>query len=218
MRDFHSYRPGEGHRLAHEPANSIVAPRPIGWISTVSTRGIANLAPFSLFNLFSYRPLIIGFSSGAEKDSVRNARETGEFVWNLVGRDLADAMILTGDEVGPNVDEFDMAGIEKLASVDVAPPRVAASLAQFECKVTEIVHLKDMHGVPSDFRMVFGQVVHVHIDPACIVDGVYQTTHAVPVSRGGGPADYYEARADTRFQKRRRGPITPINRPREFSE
>ena len=80
MREFHSYRPDEGHRLKHQPASAIVAPRPIGWISTLSTEGVANLAPFSLFNIASYRPLIIGFSSGGEKDSVRNARETGEFV------------------------------------------------------------------------------------------------------------------------------------------
>ena len=218
MREFHSYRPAEGHRLKHQPANSIVAPRPIGWISTVSTEGVANLAPFSLFNIASYRPLIIGFSSGGEKDSVRNARETGEFVWNLVSRDVTDVMILTGDEVGPEVDEFDMAGIEKIASIDVAPPRVAASPAQFECKVTEIVHLKDLDGVPSDFRVVFGQVVHVHINQECILDGIYQTTHAVPVSRGGGPADYYEATADTLVQKWRRGPVTPVDRKREFSK
>lgn len=215
MKDFHSYRPSEGHRLAHEPTNSIIAPRPIGWISTVSGNGVANLAPYSLFNLFGYRPAIIGFSSGGERDSVVNARETGEFVWNLVSRDLTDVMILTSDEVGPEVDEFEMVGLEKLASVDVAPPRVASSLVQFECKVTQIVQLNDMDGKLTDYRMVFGQVVHVHIDPACIVDGVYQTPYAVPVARGGGPADYYETRADSLFQKRRRGAYKPVQRPRE---
>lgn len=215
MKNFHSYRPSEGHRLAHEPTNSIIAPRPIGWISTVSTEGVANLAPYSLFNLFSYRPPIIGFSAGAERDSVVNARATGEFVWNLVSRDLTDTMILTSDEVGPEVDEFDMVGLEKVASVDVAPPRVAASLVQFECKVTQIVQLNDMNDNLTDYRMVFGQVVHVHIDPACIVDGVYQTTHAVPVSRGGGPADYYETKEESLFHKRRRGAYKPIHRPRE---
>lgn len=216
MTDFHSYRPGEGHRLAHEPTNSIIAPRPIGWISTVSTRGIANLAPYSLFNLFSYRPPIIGFSSGAEKDSVVNARETGEFVWNLVSRDLTDAMILTSDEVGPEVDEFEMVGLEKLASVDVAPPRVALSPVQFECKVTQIVKLNDIEGRFTNYWTVFGQVVHVHIDPACIVDDVYQTTHAVPVSRGGGPADYYETRAESLFQQRRRGAYKPVHRAPKY--
>ena len=215
MTQFHSYRPEEGHRLAHEPTNSIIAPRPIGWISTVSADGVANIAPYSLFNLFSYRPPIIGFSSGAEKDSVVNARATGEFVWNLVGRDLTDVMILTSDEVGPEVDEFEMVGLEKLASIDVAPPRVAASAVQFECKVTQIMQLNDIEGKPTDYRMVFGQVVHVHINSACIVENVYQTTHPVPVLRGGGPADYYEIRAEALFQQRRRGTYKAVHRPRE---
>lgn len=201
--EFHSYRPLDGHRLAHDPLNSLVAPRPIGWIGTVSKDGVANLAPYSFFNLFCYRPPLVGFSSGGEKDSLVNARDTGSFTWNLVSRDLAEAMNATSAEVGDQIDEFALAGLEKLASIEIDAPRVAASPVQFECKVTEIHHLTTLSGEASPYWMVFGEVVHIHIDPAHIFDGVYRTTSAAPVSRGGGPADYFEVRDDTLFQMRR---------------
>src|SRR6188768_4010464 len=136
---FHSYVPREGHGLAHDPLTAIVAPRPIGWISTVNTAGIANLAPYSFFNLFSYRPPIIGFSSTGEKDSLANVRATGMFTWNLVSRDLAEAMNATSAEVEGDVDEFVLAGLERLPSVEITAPRVAGSPVQFECRVTEII-------------------------------------------------------------------------------
>ncbi len=89
---FHSYEPRLGHRLAHDPFNMIVAPRPIGWISTRGNSGGLNLAPYSFFNAFNYKPPIIGFSSIGYKDTVRNVEETGEFVWNLVTQPIAEAM------------------------------------------------------------------------------------------------------------------------------
>jgi flavin reductase (DIM6/NTAB) family NADH-FMN oxidoreductase RutF len=196
---FHSYRPAEGHGLAHDPLNAIVAPRPIGWIGTVSDTGVANLAPYSFFNLFSYRPPIIGFSSSGEKDSLANVRATGAFTWNLVSRALAEAMNLTSAPVGAEVDEFALAGLEKLPSLEIAAPRVARSPVQFECRVTEILRLRTLSDTPSNNWMVFGEVVHVHIDPACLADGVYRTAAAVPVSRGGGPADYFAIGEDALF-------------------
>ncbi len=78
---YHFYRPEEGHGLAHDPLNAIIGPRPLGWVSTVSADGDVNLAPYSFFNAFNYRPPIIGFSSTGAKDSLRNAEATGEFVW-----------------------------------------------------------------------------------------------------------------------------------------
>lgn len=203
LRDFHSYRPGEGHRLAHDPLNAIIAPRPIGWISTLSMAGVPNLAPYSFFNLFAYRPPIIGFCSTGAKDSLTNARDTGEFVWNLASRDLAAAMNETSAEVGPQVNEFARAGLEPLASVDVRPPRVAASAVQMECKVTQIVQLLDKAGTPSTNWLVLGEVVHVHIDPRHIVGGSYKTASPVPIVRGGGPADYFEIREENRFEMAR---------------
>ena len=90
--DVHFYEPRHGHRLAHDPFNSIVGPRPIGWISTQDRLGRRNLAPYSFFNAFNYRPPIIGFSSIGYKDTVRNIEQTGEFAWNLATRALAEAM------------------------------------------------------------------------------------------------------------------------------
>lgn len=201
--EFHSYVPGEGHRLAHDPLNAIVAPRPIGWISTLSDTGAANLAPYSFFNLFSYRPPIIGFSSGGEKDSLVNARATGEFVWNLAGRPQADAMNMTSASLPTGQDEFDLAGLGKLASLDVRPPRVAGSPVQFECKVTQIVRLEDASGAQTNNWMVFGEAVRIHIDPACVVDGVFQTALARPITRGGGTGDYFETTQDRLFRMTR---------------
>ncbi|NLA54948.1 MAG: flavin reductase family protein [Corynebacterium humireducens] len=88
----HFYEPAAGHGLPHSPFNAIIAPRPIGWISSRSADGVLNLAPYSFFNAFSYTPPLIGFASIGEKDSVANIRETGEFCGNLATRDLAEAM------------------------------------------------------------------------------------------------------------------------------
>ena len=101
MTDRHFYEPRHGHGLAHDPLNAIIAPRPIGWISTVNAVGAANLAPYSFFNLFSYKPPIIGFSSQGWKDSVANAKATGEFVWNLATRAQAEAMNATSAQGQP---------------------------------------------------------------------------------------------------------------------
>ncbi|WP_292404938.1 flavin reductase family protein, partial [Mesorhizobium sp.] len=87
------YEPSKGHGLPHDPSKAIVAPRPIGWISTVNKAGKRNLAPYSFFNAFSTRPFIVWFSSEGEKDSATFAEETGEFVANLVSRDLAEKMV-----------------------------------------------------------------------------------------------------------------------------
>lgn len=205
MTDRHFYEPRNGHGLAHDPLNSIVAPRPIGWISTLNAQGRANLAPYSFFNLFCYKPPIIGFSSGGWKDSVANAAETGEFVWNLVSRAQAEAMNITSAGVAAGVDEFDLAGLAKVPSRLVAPPAVAGSPVQFECKVTQIIQLtaQDGHDIPQ--WLVMGEAVGIHIDQDLIENGVYQTLKAHPVARGGGPADYFEITEAQRFLMRRPG-------------
>ncbi len=203
MTEWHSYQPANGHRLPHDPLNAIVAPRPIGWVSSLSEDGVANLAPYSFFNLFNYRPPLIGFSSMGWKDSVANIDATGEFVWNLVTRDLGDAMNATAANVAADVDEFALAGIETLASLHVKPPRVAASRAQFECKVTQIVRLQTKEGTELDQWLVLGEAVAIHIDASLLEDGVYQTARAEPILRGGGPADYFAITEDALFQMRR---------------
>ncbi|MES3096759.1 flavin reductase family protein [Sphingomonas aerolata] len=205
MTEWHSYEPASGHRLPHDPLNAIVAPRPIGWVSTLSADGVPNLAPYSFFNLFNYTPPLIGFSSMGWKDSVANIAATGEFVWNLVSRDLCEAMNATAANVAADVDEFALAGLETLASLHVKPPRVAASRAQFECKVTQIVRLETKEGRELDQWLVLGEAVAIHIDPAMLDDGVYQTARAEPILRGGGPADYFAITEESLFKMRRPG-------------
>ncbi len=201
MTEWHFYEPARGHGLAHDPLNAIVAPRPIGWIATLSAAGRRNLAPYSFFNLFSYRPPIIGFCSSGAKDSLANARATGEFVWNLATRDLAAAM--NASSAMTDADEFTLAGLETLPSARVAAPRVARSPVQFECKVTQIVQLRDHGGADLPGWLVLGEAVAIHIDTALLEGGVYQTARAHPIMRGGGPADYFEV--GERFAMRRPG-------------
>ena len=190
MSDPHFYEPAQGHGLAHDPLNAIVAPRPIGWISTMSAAGVRNLAPYSFFNVFNYRPPLIGFSSMGWKDSVANIAETKEFVWNLVTRPLAEAMNASATDA--KVDEFTAAGLETRASRLVAPDRVAASPVTFECRLTQLIRLQTKEGRELDQWLVIGEAIGIHIDRAMLEDGVYQTARAHPILRGGGPADYFE--------------------------
>lgn len=203
MTEWHFYDPSQGHGLAHDPLNAIVAPRPIGWISTVAADGVRNLAPYSFFNLFAYRPPIVGFCSATRKDSLRNVEATGEFVWNLATWDLREAMNATSATVEGGMDEFTLVGLEAAPSRHVAPPRVAASPVQFECQVTQIVQLRDRRGGDMPYWLVLGEAVGIHIDRAMIEDGIYQTARAAPITRGGGPADYFAIRDDALFRMRR---------------
>jgi len=205
MTETHFYEPAQGHRLAHDPLNAIVAPRPIGWISTVSPTGVRNLAPYSFFNAFNYKPPLIGFSSQGWKDSVANVEASGEFVWNLATRELAEGMNASAAVVGSEVDEFVLAGLESAPSRLVAAPRVAASPVSFECKLTQLIRLQTKEGNALDQWLVIGEAVGIHIDTALIEDGVYQTAWAHPILRGGGPADYFEITEDRLFKMRRPG-------------
>jgi len=191
MLNMYSYEPKNGHGLPHDPFNAIVGPRPIGWISTQSKAGIVNLAPYSFFNAFNYVPPIIGFSSGGYKDTLRNIEENGEFVWNLVTSDLVEAMNQSCAPYPPEVSEFDATGLEQATSTLVMPPRVAKAKVAFECKCTEIVQLKGISGEKAQTWLVLGEVVEIHIDKALLKDGIYETSEAGHVLRGGGPADYF---------------------------
>jgi flavin reductase (DIM6/NTAB) family NADH-FMN oxidoreductase RutF len=201
----HAYEPVQGHGLKHDPFNAIVGPRPIGWISTVSQAGVANLAPYSFFNGFNYRPPIIGFSSIGWKDSVANAQATGEFCWNLATRALAREMNLTCAPAPPEVDEFEVAGLTKAPSRLIAAPRVLESPVNFECRVTQIVQLQGADGAKVETWLVLGEVVAVHIDRALIRDGVYQTAEAHPILRAGRMGDYFEITPEAAFEMRRPG-------------
>jgi flavin reductase (DIM6/NTAB) family NADH-FMN oxidoreductase RutF len=188
--DFHFYEPAAGHRLHHNPLNSIIAPRPIGWISTRNKAGGFNLAPYSFFNAFHYDPPILGFASTGWKDTVQNVLDTGEFVWNLVTAELGEKMSKTSQEVAHGVDEFALAGLTPIAAAKVDAPRVAESRAAMECKLVEVMQLRNARGDKVQSWMVFGEVVGVHIDQALLKDGVYQTALARPLLRCGGLRDY----------------------------
>jgi flavin reductase (DIM6/NTAB) family NADH-FMN oxidoreductase RutF len=198
--DIHFYEPSAGHGLAHDPFNALVAPRPIGWISSRSRDGVLNLAPYSFFNAFNYTPPLVGFASIGYKDSVRNIEETGEFGWNLATRPLAEAMNQSCAAVGPEVDEFQLAGLTPEPSRVIGVPRVQETPVSFECRVSQILRLTGADGTETDTWMVFGEVVGVHIGRHLLKDGVYQTAAAEPILRGGGPADYFGISPDTFFQ------------------
>ena len=198
--DTHFYEPANGHGLKHDPFNAIVAPRPIGWISSRDAGGNVNLAPYSFFNAFCYTPALVGFSSTGWKDTVANIQDTGEFCWNLATRDLARQMNTTAVHVGREIDEFAIAGLTRAPSRFVGVPRVAESPVSFECKLTEIIRLKGATGEQAEAWLTLGEVVGVHIDKALIRDGVYLTELARPIARAGRRGDYFEMTPETMFE------------------
>ncbi|AQA02346.1 Asp/Glu/hydantoin racemase [Mycobacterium sp. MS1601] len=199
----HYYRPAHGTGLPHDPFNAIVAPRPIGWISTVSGDGVANLAPYSFFNGFNYHPPIVGFASVGWKDSVANVEATGEFVWNLATRSLAEAMNETSAPLPPDGDEFARGKLTPVPSTLVSAPRVLESPVNFECKLTQLVQLTTSAGEVVPTWLVLGEVVAVHIDADLLTDGIFDTGAARPIVRAGGPAQYFEITPDAAFEMRR---------------
>jgi flavin reductase (DIM6/NTAB) family NADH-FMN oxidoreductase RutF len=200
---FHCYRPGEGHGLRHDPIMSIVAPRPIGWISTVSLDGIYNLAPYSFFNMFRASPPLLGFCGGDNKDSIRNASETGRFVWNLASRDLADAMNMTSATVSANVDEFALSGVTPCLSTLPSVPFVAESPVSCDCVVTQVIPLIGREGRNAGSTLVVGEIVFVRLADHTIVDGIFSTLRAAPINRAGGRGDYFGINEDAHFYMER---------------
>ena len=181
------YRPEDDHGLPHNPFSAIVAPRPIGWISTRAASGAENLAPYSFFNAVAYFPPQVMFAStsakpdrGDTKDSVANIRETGVFCVNIAGYDQRAAMNATSGPWPADTDEFALARIERTACETVACSRVTASPAALECRLTEIVTLRGRNNF-----MVLGEVTGVHIRDDCLRDGIYDMTRARPLARLG---------------------------------
>jgi len=171
--------------LPHDPFKAIVAPRPIGWISSISATGAVNLAPYSFFNGVNSRPPMVMFASEGRKDSVRNIEETGEFVCNLATWDLREAMNATSAPLPYGVNEMAQAGLAAAPSILVKPPRVAAAPCALECKLVRIVPLETHRHQPVDSHVVFGEVVGVHIDDRYVVNGVLDTAALKPIARCG---------------------------------
>jgi len=196
----HFYEVAQGHGLPHDPFKAIVAPRPIGWVSTLGPDGVPNLAPYSFFNAIGDAPPMIAFSSSGRKDSLTNAEATREFVWNMATRPLAEQMNRSSAPVAADIDEFTLAGLAAAPSRLVAPPRVAESPASLECRVVQITQLHDLDGAAIDQWLVIGQVVAVHIRVEYLSDGLFDTAAARPILRAGYRADYAEVTPDAMFR------------------
>jgi flavin reductase (DIM6/NTAB) family NADH-FMN oxidoreductase RutF len=197
------YEPGKrNHGLPHDPFKAIVAPRPIGWISSMSAKGEINLAPYSYFNAVSNDPPMVMFASEGRKDSVVFAEETREFVCSLASWDLRDQMNLTSAPYARGVDEMKEAGLEPAPSVLVRPPRVRASPCALECRWVQTVRLNDAEGRATRRYVVFGEVVGIHIDERFIKDGLLDTAAMRPIARAGYH-DYFVATPETKFSIRR---------------
>ncbi len=181
------YRPQDGHGLAHNPFNAIVAPRPIGWIATRGADGAENLAPYSFFNAVAYVPPQVMFAStsaktdrGDTKDSVANIRETGVFCVNVVEYAMRDAMNQTSGPWPRETDEFAHAGIDRVACETIPCSRVAGAPAALECRMTQIVTLQGA----ANFA-VFGEVVGIHLRDDCVIDGMFDVTRFSLLARLG---------------------------------
>ena len=156
-------------RSRHLLLTGLVVPRPIAWVSTLAADGGANLAPYSFFALVSSAPptlvISVGSRAGVPKDTLANARATGELVVNVVGRELAAPMNATSIESAPDHDEFAYAGVTPAPSRVVRPPRVAEARAHLEARVVQIVPVPDDDGTVAN-SVIFARVVHVHVDDA----------------------------------------------------
>jgi len=189
------------HGFEFDPFKALVAPRPIGWISTLSPRGIANLAPYSYFNAMSQRPHYVVFGSGGRKDSISNAEATGEFAVNLATWDLREQMNASSANAPPHVDEFELARLTKAPCRLIKVPRVAESPVCLECRLFKVVELPDDEGKVGDW-IAIGRVIGIHIDDRFIDNGRVDTAAMKPIARLG----YSEyATVETAWRMRRPG-------------
>jgi len=191
----------EPHNLAHDPTTSLVVPRPIGWISTISPTGVVNLAPYSFFNMISSHPPFVMFSSNTRKHSQNYAQSGGEFVFNLATYALRTEMNITGGDYPEAVSEPELAKLTMAPSRKVKPPRVARSPVALECLYSQTVKLSTSGGNKNNYEMVIGEVVNVHIDDSVIVNGLIDQAKIRAIARLGYRGDY--SVVDTTFEMKR---------------
>ena len=185
------YEPGqhEAAGLAHDPFKAIVAPRPIGWLSTLAADGTGNLAPYSFFNAVAANPPVLVFGAGCRgdgtpKDSQLNIEQTGEFVHNVVATAQREAMNETSISLPHGESEMSRVGLEGLASRMVRPPRVKGAPIHLECRYLHTVELPCWSPGQRNWA-IFGEVVGVHIEQSVLVDGLIDVTRFEPVARLG---------------------------------
>jgi flavin reductase (DIM6/NTAB) family NADH-FMN oxidoreductase RutF len=194
----------KNHGLPKNPFNSLVIPRPIGWISSVDSNGLVNLAPYSFFNAICYRPPTVMFASGTgtaddgNKDSLRNVETTGEFVCNIVTWDTRERMNRTSATLDKDVDEMALVGLTPMPSKLVTPPRVAEAPVHLECKHIKSIEIP--HWDDSDrYVLVLGEVIGIHIQDDLITkEGLVDVARMNPVGRLGYN-DYTEVSGDSCF-------------------
>jgi flavin reductase (DIM6/NTAB) family NADH-FMN oxidoreductase RutF len=179
--------------LRFDPFKSCTVPRPIGWLSTISKAGVANLAPFSQWQNLTFDPPMVMFASnqtpdGKRKDTVTNAEETGFFVWNMATWDLREAVNISAADFPPDVDEFTRAGVTKAACAVAPGPRVAESPVHMECRYHSTTRLPG-RGAMGTVDIVFGEVVRIHIrDDVVLPSGKLDIAKIAPIARLG----YYD--------------------------
>ena len=194
------------HREIYNILLNAVVPRPIAWVSTLSTSGQPNLAPFSFFNCVCVDPPLLAFAPGLRapkeanaahgepKDTLHNVRETREFVVNVVPYRLREAMNITSGEYDRSVNEFDLAKLTRQPSQVVRPPRVAESPVSFECRLHQIL---DFSTAPTSSSLVIGEIVAIHMDDAHMKNGRIDGDSLDLIGRMGG-AQY--TRTTDRFE------------------
>lgn len=203
------YEPSKkNHGLSKNPFNSLIVPRPIGWISSVDEAGVFNLAPYSFFNAVCYRPPIVMFSSGVGsgsdkmKDSLRNIESSGEFVCNLANWETREQMNQSSAAVPPATDEIKLAGLTPIASTLIKAPRIAEAPVHLECRYLKSVDIPTWE--ESDiYTMVLGEVVGIHIrDELITAEGLIDVAKMRPIGRMGYN-DYTRIDGDTLFTMQR---------------
>ena len=178
------------HGLPYSPLKALAVPRPIGWISTLSKDGIGNLAPFSFFNALRDKPPFIMISvgcktDGSKKDTVRNAEETGELVFNMATWDTREKMSETSWIEDPAIDELTEVGLTSLPSKLVKPVRVAESPAHFKCLCHD-TYLLPGNDAKSMYHLIIAKVIGVHIDDDYITEeGLVDILKIKPIARMG---------------------------------
>jgi flavin reductase (DIM6/NTAB) family NADH-FMN oxidoreductase RutF len=180
----------EPHNLAHDPTTSLVVPRPIGWITTISPAGVVNLAPYSYFNMVGSQPPFVMFSSNTRKHSQSHSEAGGEFVFNLATYDLRNEMNISGGNYAEDVSEPDLAKLAMAPSRFVKPPRVARSPIALECIYTQTVPLVSRDGKKQKYEVIIGEVVNVHIEDSVIVNGMIDMSRIRAIARLGYRGDY----------------------------
>jgi flavin reductase (DIM6/NTAB) family NADH-FMN oxidoreductase RutF len=168
----------------------LITPRPIAWVSSISKDGVTNLAPYSFFNGVGANPPSVLYCpvnrrDGSQKDSLLNVLDTKEFVVNVVSAADAEIMNKSSADFASEISEFEALGIKTLPSEKIAPPRVASSLAQFECKLLQ--HIELASG-PAGANVVIGEIVMMHVADSIINDGIIDPAKLDNVGRLGGKA------------------------------